>query len=104
MPITLGFALTDYNVQGAIFDSAVVDLKRQSKVSAATGHKRFCSTYVQLSRLRSFSGLGLLQPIDISDIDNQPHSDLAAEDIRLNGLTSCTKTAWSDAFNARRFS
>ena len=52
LPITLGFALSDYKVQGATFESAVVDLKRQSKVFAAAGHKRFCSTYVQLSRLQ----------------------------------------------------
>ncbi len=69
LPITLGFALTEYTVQGATFDSAVVDLKRQSKGGIAT-YKLFCSIYVQLSRLCSFAGLGLLQPIDITDIDN----------------------------------
>ncbi len=45
LPITLGFALTEYKVQSANFDNAVVDLKRQSKGEIAM-HKRFCSTYV----------------------------------------------------------
>ncbi len=82
IPITLAFGRTDYKVQGAIFTSTIVDLKRPDRVVGNT-HKRFCSIYVQLSRLRSFAGLGLLQPIDMSDIANQPHPSLALEDARL---------------------
>lgn len=102
IPITLGFALTDYKVQGATFTSAVVDLKRQTKSSASGQHKRFCSTYVQLSRLRSFDGLGLLQPIDMSDINNQPDPALATEDVRLRELDAVTSAAWQKAFETRR--
>lgn len=69
IPITLAFAQTDYKVQGAIFTSAIINLKRLSKFSGST-HKQFCSTYVQLSRLRNFVGLGLLQPINMTDIAN----------------------------------
>ncbi len=101
LPITLGFALTEYKVQGATFDSVVVDLKRQSKGVIAT-HKRFCSTYIQLSRLRSFAGLGLLQPIDITDIDNQPHPRLHDEDLRLDIVSRSTSDAWEKEIRARR--
>lgn len=44
--ITIGFALTNYKMQGATFESAVVNLKRLSKVFTATKHKRFCSIYI----------------------------------------------------------
>ncbi len=73
LPITIGFALTEYKIQGATFDSTVIDLKCQSREGIAT-HKRFCSTYVQLSQLRSFAGLGLLQPstLQISIISRIP--------------------------------
>ena len=101
LPITLGFALTEYKVQGATFDSAVVDLKRQSRGGTAT-HRRFCSTYVQLSRLRSFAGLGLLQPIDITDINNQPHPRLHDEDLRLDNVSRTTSDTWEKEIKARR--
>ena len=80
LPITLGFALTEYKVQAATFDSAVVDLKRHSRGRTAM-YKWFCSIYVQLSRLHTFPGLGLLQPIDIIDINNQPYLPLHDEDL-----------------------
>ncbi len=95
IPITLAFARTDYKVQGATFTSAIVDLKRPDRVVGNT-HKRFCSTYVQLSHLRSFAGLGLLQPIDMSDIANQPHPSLALEDARLEKLSNQTMHNWSE--------
>ncbi len=103
LPITLGFALTEYKVQGATFDTAVVDLKRQSKGSRVSTHKRFCSTYVQLSQLRSFAGLGLLQPIDITDVDNHPHPLLCDEDRRLDNRKLITSRAWKEELEARRF-
>ena len=86
IPITLAFAQTDYKVQGATFTSATVDLKRPSKFSGST-HKQFCSTYVQLSRLRSFADIGLLQLIEMTDIANQPHPSLAIKDARLEKLS-----------------
>ncbi len=86
IPITLAFARTDYKVQDATFTSAIVDLKWPDKVVRNT-HKRFCSTYVQLSCLHSFVGLGLLQHIDMSDVANQPHPSLALKDARLEKLS-----------------
>ena len=101
LSITLGFALTEYKVQGATFDSAVVDLKCQSRGEIVT-HKRFCSTYVQLSRLCSFAGLGLFQPIDITDINNQPHPQLQDKDLRLDNVTCTTSVTWENEIKARR--
>ena len=101
LPITLGFALTEYKVQGATFDSAVVDLKCQSRGRTAT-HKRFSFTYVQFSQLRSFAGLGLLQPIDITDINNQPYPRLYDENLRLDNVSCITLAAWENEIKARR--
>ncbi len=100
-PITLGFALIEYKVQGTTFDNTIVDLKRQSKGGIGM-HKQFCSTYVQLSRLYSFTGLRLLQPIDITDINNQPHSRLHDEDLRLDNISHTTSDSWEKEIMARR--
>ena len=100
-PIKLGFTLTKYKIQGAIFDKAVVDLKRHFGGSIAT-HKRVCSTYVQLSRLHTFAGLGLLQPIDITDINNQPYLQLYNKDLRLDNISRTTSDAWKEEIKTRR--
>lgn len=52
-------------------------------------YKRFFSIYVQLSQLRTFADLGLLQSIDIIDINNQPYLQLHDMDLRLDNV-SCT--------------
>ncbi len=101
--ITLGFALREYKVQGATFDTAIIDLKRQFKRSGVSTHKRFCSTYAQLSRLRPFAGLSLLQHIDITDINNHPHPLLCDEDGRLDNMSLITSGAWKEELEARRF-
>ncbi len=85
----IAFARIDYKVQSVAFISAIVDLKYLDRVIENT-HKQFCSTYKQLSCLRSFAGLGLLQFIDMSDIENQPYSSLALEDTRLEKLSNQT--------------
>ncbi len=56
VPICPAFALTKYKVQGATFKTAVLDLQRGPKSQWISTHKRFCSTYLQLSRLKSLSG------------------------------------------------
>ena len=60
IPLTPGFAVTDYKVQGATFKTAVLDLRRGQKIRKES-HKRFWSTYVQLSRLQSLDGVQLLE-------------------------------------------
>lgn len=100
--ITPGFAYIEYKVQGATFKSAVLDLRRRSKKKIGENHKRFCSTYVQLSRLQSLEGISLLQPIELDDINNQPHHGLQAEDNRLQLLSEHTLLSFTRAAKRRR--
>lgn len=59
-------------------------------------HKQFYSTYIQLSRLCTFASLGLLQPIDITDINNQLHPQLHDEDSRLDNVSCITSDTWNE--------
>ena len=69
LSIVLGFTLTEYKIQDITFNNVIVNLKRQSR-GGIIMHKRFCSTYIQLFLLCTFAGLGLLQSINIIDINN----------------------------------
>ncbi|KAJ5318263.1 hypothetical protein N7476_004683 [Penicillium atrosanguineum] len=94
IPICPAFCLTDYKVQGATLESAVLDLKGDRNGRRQDSHRKYCSTYVQLSRLRSLAGLHLLQPIDMSDLQHRPDPQLLAEMHRLQALELETLAAW----------
>jgi hypothetical protein len=51
------FSLTDYKVQGQPFTEAMLDLKNGTGARGRDSHRKFCTRYVQLSRLTSFAGL-----------------------------------------------
>ena len=89
------FSLTDYKVQGSTLKTAVLDLKNDPSARGQDKHKKFCSMYVQLSRLRSLSGLHLLQRIDMSDLEFRPHEGLVAEMERLHELEQETIVSWA---------
>lgn len=97
VPMTLAFALTQYKVQGSTYRIAVLDLHRSSRDRyRESPHQRYCSVYVQLSRLTSLDGLWLLEPITLNDIDNKMHPELHEEDLRLEGLAAETMRSWTD--------
>ena len=54
----------------------------------------YCSTYVQLSRVKSFQGLYLLRPVTLSDLNAKPDALLVQEDERIAQLAKATDTAW----------
>ncbi|KAH9203426.1 hypothetical protein DL95DRAFT_399342, partial [Leptodontidium sp. 2 PMI_412] len=60
VPMCPAFSLTDYKVQGSTLTAAVLDLKHDPSARGQDAHKKYCSNYVQLSRLRSSEGLHLL--------------------------------------------
>ncbi len=95
--ITPGFAYTEYKVQGATFRSATLDLRRRTVKRTTENHKRFCSIYVQLSRLPSLEGVSLLEPISLEDVNNQPHHQLQVEDERLKRLGDITSLSFANA-------
>ena len=101
VPVTPAWAITDYKVQGSTYDTIIVDLHRHgsnSKVSKDSvynnRHKQYCSTYVQLSRVKSFQGLYLLRPVTLSDLNAKPDALLVQEDERIAKLARSTEIAW----------
>lgn len=95
VPLCPGFCLTDYKVQGSTLTSAILDLKVNTKERRHDHHKKFCSTYVQLSRLRSLRGLHLLRKIEMEDLGFQPDPQLLDEMRRLQDLEKDTLDSWS---------
>ncbi len=55
--ISPGFTYIEYKVQGATFKSAILNLQHKTIKLTAKSHKRFCSIYVQLSRVQSLKGV-----------------------------------------------
>ena len=80
------FSLTDYKVQGSTVTTGVLDLKHDPTAKGQDHHKKYCSTYVQLSRLRSLNGLYLLQKISMEDLQFRLDNWLLAEIERLHKL------------------
>lgn len=94
IPICPAFCLTDYKIQGATLDSVILDLKDDSKNRRRDSHRKYCSTYVQLSRLRSLADLHLLQPISMCDLEHRPDPQLLQEIQRLQLLQDKTLRIW----------
>src|SRR5271154_4971566 len=92
--LCLGFCLTNCKVQGETLPIAILDIKHNSTSKGKNPHKRFCSTYVQLSRLPSLEGLHLLQRIEMKDLQFGPDHQLLAEMQRLEELQRDTIAAW----------
>ena len=97
VPVCPAFSLTDYKVQGSTLTTAVLDLKHDPSARGQDAHKKYCSNYVQLSRLRSLEGLHLLQSITMEDLQFRPDERLLVEMERLEGLERETIAAWSRA-------
>src|SRR6266480_941315 len=76
VPICPAFSLTVYKVQSLMLTTAVLDLKDDPTTKGQDEHKKYCSMYVQLSQLRSLSGLHLLRKIDMKDLRFRPHNGL----------------------------
>lgn len=94
IPICPAFCLTDYKIQGATLTSAILDLKNDKGNRRHDSHRKFCSTYVQLSRLRTLTGLHLLQPVGMNDLRHSPDSQLFDEMQRLQELERETLHTW----------
>ena len=90
--MTLDFAVTNYKIQGARFQTAVFDLQRGSKSDYMVLHKQFYFTIIQLSHLQSFQGVYLLEEIGIEDINNKTHSRLEKVVNKLNKLSDNTSS------------
>lgn len=95
VPICPAFCLTDYKVQGSTLSVAILDLKDVSSRRGHDSHRKYCSLYVQLSRLRSFQGQHLLEKVTLDDLRFSPDPDLIMEMDRLRALEAKTLAAWA---------
>jgi hypothetical protein len=94
VPMYPVFSLTDYKIQSSTLSIAILDLKDDSNAKGQNSYKKYCSLYVQLSRLRSLIGLYLLQKIEIKDLRFRPDDSLLQEMERLCILEQETIAAW----------
>jgi hypothetical protein len=94
VPNCPAFCLTDYKVQGSTLTAAILDLKDDPTIRGQDRHRKYCSMYVQLSRLRSSKGLHLLQKLDMKDLQFKPDPRLLAEMQRLQELEKNTTSDW----------
>lgn len=94
VPLTLGFAITDYKCQGSTFVNLILDLKFPAQ-RGLSEHKKWTSVNVQLGRLRSLAGVWLREPITLADIQASPHKDLQAEILRLEDIEQETIRLWT---------
>jgi hypothetical protein len=91
------FCLTDYKVQGSTLSAAILDLKDDPTIRGQDHHRKYCSMYVQLSRLRSSKGLHLLQKLDMHDLRFGPDPRLLTEMERLHEHEKETIAMWQEA-------
>jgi hypothetical protein len=93
------FCLTDYKVQGSTLLAAILDLKDDPTIRGQDHHRKYCSMYVQLSRLRSSNGFHLLQKLDMHDLRFGPDPRLLTEMERLQEHEKETIAMWQEASN-----
>jgi hypothetical protein len=96
VPLTLGFAFTDYKSQGSTFNSLILDLVF-GKQRGVDQHGKWTSINVQLGRVKTVSRVCLREPITLEDVSFTPHPDLRVELSRLEALEQQTFALW-DSF------
>jgi hypothetical protein len=94
VPVTLGFAITDFKCQGSTFINLIIDLKFTAQRGLSERNK-WTSINVQLERLMSLSGVWLREPITLADVQASPHKDLKIEILRLKNIERETIRSWT---------
>jgi hypothetical protein len=98
VPVSPGFAITDFKCQGRSVDRAVVDIKPTLRKNLTkrpdVSHKYYTSLNVQLGRVRSLSGLWLRERISLEDVSHKPDPALHVEMERLLSLEKRTIDLW----------
>jgi hypothetical protein len=94
VPLTLGFAFTDYKSQGSTFESLILDLLF-GKQRGVDQHGKWTSINVQLGRVKSWSGVWLREPVTLEDVSFTPHPHLRVELSRLEALEQQTFALWN---------
>jgi hypothetical protein len=104
VPITPAWAVTDYKVQGTTCNAVTLDLHRgKTSKKGASGHNIHCSSYVQLSRVRTIQDVHLLQRVTLEDLNAKPDQLLSREEQRLADLARATDIAWAKIESSDEF-
>jgi hypothetical protein len=98
VPLTLGFAFTDYKSQGSTFDRLILDLFFGEQ-RGFDQHSKWTSINVQLGRVKSLSGVWLRDLITLQDVSFTPHPDLRVKLSRLKALEQQTVGLWESPTN-----
>jgi hypothetical protein len=93
VPLTPAFAITDYKSQGGTMMELETSLAF-SKMKKGSSHYKWTSLNVQLRRLVSFAGLGLMEEITMDDVQYRPDPQLQLELQRLEALAIPTASRW----------
>ena len=93
VPLTLGFAFTDYKSQGSTFDRLILDLLF-GKQRGVDRHSKWTSINIQLGRVKTLSGVWLREPVTLEDVSFGPHLDLQVKLSRLQALEQQTISVW----------
>jgi hypothetical protein len=88
--------MTDYKAQGATLKELEMSLAF-SKMKKGSNHYKWTSLNVQLRRLTSFAGLGLMEEITMKDVQYKPDKELEIESQRLETLAIPTASRWRQA-------
>lgn len=87
VPLTLGFAITDYKCQGSTFVNLIVDLKFPPQRGLGE-HKKWTS-------IKSLFRVWLREPIMLANVKASPHKDLQIEILRLENIERDTVRSWT---------
>lgn len=90
LPVTPGYAFTDYRSQGQTISHVIVDLARPPSGNRLTNF----NYYVALSRSSGRETIRLLRDLDISVLKQPQNMYLEREDGRLRELSQKTKEWW----------
>lgn len=99
VPLTLGFAFTDYKSQGNTFTELILDLVF-GKQRGVDHHGKWTSINVQLGSVKSLSGVWLRERITLEDVSFRPHPDLQVELSRLEALEQQTLDLWKGSLDS----
>lgn len=96
VPVTLGWAVTDYKCQGATLEALIMSLEELvwSTGRSRSPHENFTSLNVQMGRVKSLAGVWLSKSITIHDVSCRPDVDLEKELERLEALALLTEARW----------
>jgi len=89
LPITPGYAYTDYRAQGQTLSCIIVDIGPPPSFELSP-----FNAYVALSRCRGRDGIRLLRPFDDALFTEHPLEDLRVEDERIRILDRATRGWW----------